>query len=234
MHRRLRWLSLAALAACADDVAQPYELDHARVLAIRTDPAQLGPGDRGALEVLATDAAATPRLATPAELEVTLAPELDRPELRALLTASPQGWAVQAPDAASLAQARVALALPADAPLPLPLRVRVHLPDRVLEAHKVVLIGAHLPNPPPPQILLSEPTARSGDDTERSLTISAMPPGASARWFAWPGELAAYTQPEATWTLSPQERSAGGLVAVVVRSLDGGVAWRIQAVAPAP
>lgn len=229
-------LAAATLGACADDVAQPYELDHARVLAVRTDPAQLGPGDRGVLEVLTTDAAAAPRLARADELEVSLAPELDRPELsglQGLLVSSPEGWAVHAPDAATLARARAALGLAAEAAVPLPLQLRVHGVDGVLEAQKVVLLGARAPNPPPPEIVISERAATAGE-TERALEISAMPSGASARWFAWPGELASYTRPAATWTLSAQERAAAGLVAVVVRTADGGVAWRVHAVPAAP
>lgn len=221
----LSLLSLALLAACADDVAQPYQLDHARILAVRTDLAQLGPLDRSTLEVLVTDSTAAPYLASPAQLEVRLAPELARPELAPLLVASPDGWAVHAPDAATLAQARLALGLPAEEPLPLPLSLRVHTSDGILEAQKVVLLGAHLPNPPPPELSLAERAV--GLDTELSLEALAMPADASVRWFAWPGELTSYTQPSATWTLSPDERAQARL-ALVLRTPDGGVAWQVR------
>lgn len=219
---------LPLLASCADDVAQPYQLDHARILAVRTDLAQLGPLDRSALEVLFTDSSAAPTLASPTQLEVRLAPELDelaRPELAPLLVSSSDGWAVQAPDAATLDQARAALGLPAGQPLPLPLTLRVRTADGVLEAQKVVLLGTRLPNPQPPQLALEERAA--GQDSELSLEALAMPAEASVRWFAWPGELSSYTQPAATWTLSPSERPDARL-AVVVRTPDGGVTWQVR------
>lgn len=223
--RLLPLLCLPLLASCADDVAQPYDLDHARILAVRTDLAQLGPGDRSALEVLVTDSAASPYLASPAQLEVRLAPELARPELASLLVSSPDGWAVHAPDADTLAQARAALGLPASEPLPLPLTLRVRTADGVLEAQKVVLLGAHLPNPPAPEISLLERAV--GQDTELSLEALAMPQDASVRWFAWPGELTSYTQPAATWTLSPDERPQARL-ALVLRNPQGGIAWQVR------
>ncbi len=54
----------ALLSACGDEVAEPYQLGHPRLLAIRTEPAVLPPGSEARLDALFTDGSAPPRLAT--------------------------------------------------------------------------------------------------------------------------------------------------------------------------
>lgn len=236
--RSLALAAALALAACADDVAEPYQLDHARVLAVRTTLAQLGPGQRGALEVLFTDSTAQPRLATDAEVTATLPPELDRPELAGLLARRDGQWQVQAPDAAALAAARAALAVPVGAPLQIPLDVRVASADGTLLTQKLVSLGVAVENPPPPEVRIAgaavEGPAQVPAGAPVALAVSGVEPDAAVRWFSSVGELRRYTQVEAELEASELELADGGTLAVVVRSSTGGVAWRLVRVAPAP
>jgi hypothetical protein len=227
-------------AGCAGDVAEPYQLDHARILAVRTEPAQLGPGARATLDALFTDSTATPRLATADELTVALPPELDRPELRALLSTTPEGVRLQAPDAGTLAQLRAALAVPEGELLRLPLTVRVRSADGVLHAQKLVAFGATLANPPPPTVAVDGATVAPGAEAvlsasrETSLEVTTGDELSAVRWFSSTGALRRYTQPTAWFSADDDDAadSAGpgaspGHLAVVLRTAAGGVSWRV-------
>lgn len=239
-------LALTALhlcAGCAGDVAEPYQLEHARILAVRAEPAQLGPGDVATLQALFTDSSAVPRLAAPAELEVSLPPELDRPELvalRGLLSRTAGGYQLHAPDAATLAQVRTALGVPADQPLTLTLDVQVRSADGVLRAQKQVRLGSTVANPAPPGLMVAgdqiagDTTLRVAAGAETALTVSAPPDMATVRWFSSAGELRGYTQPAAWLTTDAQDAAASGHLAVVIRDVAGGVAWRVLALQVTP
>jgi hypothetical protein len=247
--------SLAALAAasalctgCADDVAEPYQLTHPRVLAIRAEPAVIPAGTTARLDVLFTDGAAPPRLATTEELTFTLPPELDQPALAGLLAREPQGWVVRSPDEATLAAARAQLELPAGAPVPLPIDVAVdgasHSPNaEPLLAQKIVSFGTIVGNPEPPVLTLDDQQITDGVRIPHGaeLALSAAMPAAATdsplaepageityRWFASFGELRRYTQPLALLTAESDERGPGSLL-VIARTAAGGVSWTLVA-----
>lgn len=249
--------SLAALAAasalatgCADDVAEPYQLSHPRVLAIRTEPAVIPAGTTARLDVLFTDGASPPRLATAEELTFSLPPELDElqlgPQLAGLLVREPQGWVVRSPDEATLAVARAQLELPAGAAIPLPIDVALRTERPTAEpllAQKIVSFGTIVGNPEPPVLTLDDQQITDGVRIPHGAELSlsaAMPAAAtdsplaeplgeiSYRWFASFGELRRYTQPLALITAEPDERGAGSLL-VIARTAAGGVSWTLVA-----
>ena len=251
--------SLAALAAatalctgCADDVAEPYQLSHPRVLAIRAEPAVIPAGATARLDVLFSDGASPPRLATAEELTFTLPPELEElqlgPQLAGLLVREPQGWVVRSPDEATLAAARAQLELPAGAAVPLPIDVAVDgasdSPDaEPLLAQKIVSFGTIVGNPEPPVLTLDDQQITDGvripHGAELSLSAAvpaaatdsplAEPPGEiTYRWFASFGELRRYTQPLALITAESDERGPGSLL-VIARTAAGGVSWTLVA-----
>lgn len=238
--------SLAAVAVvsslcggCADDVAEPYHLTHPRVLAIRTEPAVIPAGVTARLDVLYTDGASPPRLATADELSVSLPAELDRPELAQLVSREAEAWVVRGPDEATLAAARAELSLPAGAPIPLPIDVALRpatATQTPLLAQKVLTFGTIVGNPEPPVLTLDDQQITDGVNVphgaELPLTaavpLAEPPEEISYRWFASFGELRRYTQPLALITAEADERGPGSLL-VIARTPAGGVSWTLIA-----
>lgn len=246
--------ALASLAAgCADDIAEPYELGHARLLAIRTEPAVLPPSSATApseasLDVLFTDGvAAAPRLATAAELTLALPAALDRPELRALLERRADGWHLRAPDEATLQAARAELALPEGAPVSLPIEVTVTPADGAaapLHAQKLVTFGTFVGNPEPPRLHISDQPVPSALEARVAIphgaevalraelpaeALAGPPDDVTYRWFSTFGELRYYTQPLALISAEADERDHTGGILVVARTPAGGVSWKFVA-----
>jgi hypothetical protein len=72
----MRALPIIVLLAACEDVPQPYDLDHARVMAVRVDPPAAAPGERATVEVLVTDSTAAPYVATDVSMrDVVAGPE---------------------------------------------------------------------------------------------------------------------------------------------------------------
>ena len=101
-----------ALIGC-NDLSQRWELDHARVLAVRMSAPGLAPGATATVDALVVDDAGVPAVVTPRLVA------LATPGDAAVLTVAPAdgGWTVTAGDAAAIAAARAAAGLTADQPL---------------------------------------------------------------------------------------------------------------------
>lgn len=252
-------LAVAAAAAslcggCADDVAEPYQLTHPRVLAIRTEPAAVPAEGQARLEVLFTDGVSPPRLAAPGELEVRLSPAVPA-ELASLLSREADGWRVRAPDEATLDLARAQLGLASEAAVPLPLDLQLDLQlsseTASLMAQKVVALGTFVGNPEAPQIIIGDQpaAAETAVPIGSEISLRASLEGAEAggedsggpagplddvsyRWFSSAGELRRYTQPLALLETSTAEAGALATVMVVARTPAGGVSWAFAAVRP--
>jgi hypothetical protein len=69
----MRFLPFVVLLAACEDVPQPYDLDHARVMAVRVDPPAVAPGERATVEVLVTDSGAAPYVATDVSMREVVA-----------------------------------------------------------------------------------------------------------------------------------------------------------------
>ncbi len=223
-------LFLALLAGC-QDFSAPSDLDHTQILAVRTQPAQLAPGERARIDLLVTDSAAMPRVVAPADVTTN--------ELAAsALARDEQGWTLTAPDAETLASARQTLGLPDDAPVPLPITVRVEIDGLEKTAEKIVFLGRRVDPPSVPVVTIDGAPmpeaglqARIGDRPKLGASATAAAGEISYAWYSSVGKLIEYRSPSCTL----EAKKAGeGLLVVVARDPQGGVAWTIVPAAVTP
>jgi hypothetical protein len=201
----MRALLFAALLAACTDVPQPFELDHARVMAVRVDPPSLAPGERTRIDVLVTDNSG-PRVAPPTAFMVEAPPGLEPRQ-------TPEGWFLDAPTTATS--------------IVVPLSLSIDTAEGTLTAQKTVAFGAHADNPAAPEILL-DGEARPLDvapGAERLLSVNEPIDGLSYRWFSSVGDLVGYTTTEAR--LEPID-GLNGYIVLVVRDQAGGTAWTLS------
>ena len=219
-------LLLPVLAGCTD-VPEPFDLDHARIMAVRIEPPSLEANATATIDVLVTDSSVMPRVADPDAVTVRLSAEAAA--FARYLARTPQGWQLTAPDAATLAENRVAAGLAPDAAVPVPLELEVLTLDGPLAASKLVLLGPAAINPPTPTILVDgiagELAMRAG--TESLLTVEQPDATYRYRWFSSAGDLVGFTRAEAT--IKPAEVEQG-LIGVVVRDSAGGTAWSLSTI----
>lgn len=191
------------LVGCAD-VAEPYELEHPRVMAVGVTPPGLAAGETARIDILVTDADG-PRVADPNEVEIS--------SDFGLAITRDDGWHITADGRSSIVA----------------FDVRVQVGAELLAAQKTLAFGAHADNPPAPVIAAS--VAEIPADRDYVLTPEVIDPAWSYRWFSSIGELTGYTRPEAT--LEPIA-GAEGAIALVVRDQAGGTSWAIQPAAVQP
>jgi hypothetical protein len=191
----MRYL-LVFLLGCAD-VAEPFELDHPRVMAVRLTPPGLASGETARIDVLVTDDEAGPRVAAPDDVEVTTV-------FGVPIARDDEGWLVTADDREGIVS--------------LDIRARVGGED--LHAQKTVALGAHADNPAAPAIVGA--LTELAPDRDVVLAPELIDPMLSYRWFSSIGDLSGYTRPEVT--LEPIA-GARGTIGLVVRDQAGGTAW---------
>ena len=217
-------VALLGLAVGCADVTDPYELDHARVIAVRTEPAALAPSERGTVDVLVTGVDG-PRPVAADALSVTV-PE----PLAALVSVArtADGWTVVAPTSEQLLAVRAALGVPAEEPVAMPLTVTTTVDGVELIAHKWTVVEATAANPTITGVAVDGVAApviraRAGSTPELTVTHGA---GATAviRWLSSVGDLERYQSATATLDATAPAR---GAIVVVVRDARGGVAWQI-------
>ncbi|MBK7074702.1 MAG: hypothetical protein IPH44_20635 [Myxococcales bacterium] len=222
----------AALAGC-NDLSQRWELDHARVLAVRLSAPGLAPGGVATVDALVVDDAGAPTVVAPRL--VGLADSADA----AVVTVAPGGggWTVTAGDAAAIAAARAAAGLTDDQPLAITLGTIVTIAGVDHVATKQVRLGEALVNPPTPVIHVdgvaaTDTPAPVAFDRDVALTLGGVTP-ADELAFDWLTSTGALTHSEtaaATLTLAPDDARTGHVVAIV-RSDGGGAAWATAAIA---
>ncbi len=227
----------SVLSAC-EDVAEPPDLDHDRIIAVRATPPRAAPGGLMTIDGLVTDEAATVRVAQPVLAAVVL-PSQAPAELvamtRDIVVRSGDSWTIAVPGAETLAIARTAVGLGVDDPIPLRVSVVFEIAGRRHAAEKLVLLGEEGENPVALRIVADSAPV---DDV---LAIS-MPSTVALRsentgevtrfaWLTSIGALEKYFEPEAR--LVVDEPGPGQLV-VVVRDDRGGVAWHMTAVTTGP
>ena len=222
--RTVLFLSLL-VGACAD-VPQAFELDHARVMAVRVDPPALAPGERAGISVLVTDADAGPRVADTAAVRVTS-------PFDGLVARTEAGWEVTAPSSEQLAVARMQLGLADDADVIAPLALEVTFDGAAFTAQKTVAFGRRAENPVAPAISHDGAVGPCNFDAGRDIELSVTPvvDELSYRWFSSVGDVTGYTRAEAS--LEPL-RGTTGAIGVVVRDQVGGTAWAFVPAAVAP
>jgi hypothetical protein len=200
-------LSLSVLAgACAESAEA--RLDHAQILAVRTEPAHVAPGGVARVDILAGDDRGAVFVASPDELVATGAAG----PLHAERT--PDGWFVTAgatPDVATLDLSltidgvawRARKALVASAPAENPRVIAMQI-DGAPAGSLVAASGTR------PQL-----TAIGDGGAGGELTYA---------WYSSVGDLSGYRQPSATLDAAD---TAEGAILLVVRDAAGGVGWHL-------
>lgn len=206
-----------ALAACVD-VPEPYDLDHARVMAVRIEPPALAPGETARIDVLVTDSSVQPRVADASAVEIR------SPAGPLALAKDDRGWTITAPSMAELAAIRSARGLATEADVIAPLELDVTTADGVLPAQKTIAFGT--PGANPSAIAIDGAGEEIVIPAGRTATFDASPvaEGLSYRWFSSVGDLTGYTR--ARVEVDP-DRGAEGALVLVVRDQAGGTAWTI-------
>jgi hypothetical protein len=218
-----------------EDVPQAFDLDHARIMAIRAEPPALAPEATAAIDVLFTDSSIEPRVAAPDAITIRLPAEAAA--FADYLVRTADGWRLTAPDAATIDAIRASLGLAADDPLAVPLEFELATADGPLTAVKLVTIGATAANPAAPAIMIDGTPGAAAVQTGIDAELAASPTAGDDhvyRWFSSVGELDGFTRPTATLSPELEPPRTTGHLAVVVRDAAGGVAWTIVPIAVAP
>lgn len=200
----------AALVGCANP--EVAALDHAQILAVRTEPAHPVPGQWARVDVLAGDESGNVFETSPTTLD---AGGLSTEKMT-------NGWFVLAP------------MLTGDAPPVHMLTLGVEIDGEVWEATKSLVVsptGEPRANPTVTtmQVDGSPVSGASGmleiaRGTKPRLAAIGSSQDLSYAWFSSVGDLSFYRQPEAVLDAS---EAAEGLVVLVVRDAVGGAGWQI-------
>ena len=215
--------ALGALTACGPETTPSWDLVHDRIVAVRASAPGLAPGSSATIDVLVTSETGGPAEVAPLLVSVV-------PTTPATLAGAvgPSGQ-VTAPDAAALAEARIALGLVAGAPVPLGLVVTVAIGDQVFVAVKTVWLGADVANPAIDAVRINGAAAIDAAAAaavgESELAIDAATDDEIA-WLTSIGELEDEQDLIAHLTV---EAPIDGQIVVVRRDRRGGVAWRVVA-----
>jgi hypothetical protein len=206
------------LAACADETTPPWQLDHERVVAVRSTPPHINSGEVARLSALVAHEGGPTEEVSPIGASAPFAPA-------GLFTAvhfNLDHWQVDGANPEQLAQARTELGLADNAPVPL--SVTLQFPGRLF-AEKIVWLGDSRPNPDLPAVRV-DGAELAGElqlarEAEASLVIEVND-GDRARWLTSCGALDGEDSPRAR--LRVGERCDGELV-LVVRDVFGGTVW---------
>ena len=192
-----RIICLLALAAC-DATPELARLDHAQILAVRTEPAAVAPGERARIDVLAGDDAGNVFEVAPDR--VTAALPVER---------TPDGWFVTAGDPAI---ATLAVALEID--------------GVEWRATKSLVVNARTENPRIATMQIDGADSEElvvAAGTKPTLAVVAEGELKYA-WYSSVGDLELYRQPSA---ILDAAEPAEGHVVIVVRDAAGGVSWKL-------
>lgn len=220
----LACVSLAFTAtACVDDLVLPWELEHDRVIAVRSSPPSIDSGQRATLDALLAAKGEPTRVASPANASVA-----SPASLADLLARDGDEWAVTAPDPTRLAAARVELGLAADARVPLVVDLSFGAP--YLPATKTVWLGASAANPQLDTMTV-DGTAVAAPGAELTVALDtyaflSIPtdPTDEVIWLTSTGTLQDFDLHSSYLRIEADDPATGEL-AVVRRDNRGGVAW---------
>lgn len=227
---------LAVLATgCADELDEPWFLDHDRIIAVRATPPRIASGETANIDALLGKKGAEPVEAVPPFGEV-VAPE----SLADVLTFNGTTMTVTAPDEARLAAARTELGLEAGAAVPVQIGVAFpasEFPNATevegFAALKTVYLGEHVDNPMLTNISINGEDGAAltavhmPADVERfQLSVDADNEGRGddVNWLTSVGTAHDFDLPRAYLTIEDED-PLEGFLALVLRLEDGGVAW---------
>lgn len=196
--------TLFVLAAC-DATPEVARLDHAQILAVRTEPATVAPGQRARIDVLAGDESGAVYEAVPDQVQVS-----SRTTGPLAVEHTPEGWFVTANAAAEIATIEVAL----------------HIDGSEWRATKSLVVNTTTDNPRITTMQID------GAETEELVAAVGTKPSLSViaegelkyAWYSSVGDLELYRQPSA---ILDAAAPATGHVVLVVRDPEGGVTWKL-------
>ncbi|HET9621045.1 MAG TPA: hypothetical protein VFP84_06755 [Kofleriaceae bacterium] len=220
----MKWIWIFALAACGNEVDAQWQLDHDRVIAVRSTPPRIASGETAALTGLVGQ-----KGGPPVELDATTAEVVSPSALAGALTRQGTQWTVTAPPGDQLAAARAELGLAGDAPVPLQLQLTYT--DHAFVAFKTVYLGVHADNP-----VIAPITINGGDglatadlvvpaETNVPLAID-VPEIDNVNWLSSCGTMHDFDIARAYLRVEPDDPHAGDF-ALVVRDTQGGVFWHV-------
>lgn len=200
-----RMFFVVALAAC-DAAPELARLDHAQILAVRSEPAAIAPGERARIELLAGDDSGAVFEADPDTLVATT------PSGPLTVERGADGWYVTAGASPEIATLEVALAIDGS----------------VWRATKSLIVDVRAENPQIDAMQIDgapheELVATVGTKPALSVVGAGSEPFKYA-WYSSVGDLEQYRQPTA---LLDAAEPAEGHVVIVVRDAAGGVSWKL-------
>ncbi len=210
-----RVLLVLACAGCVDAGDPPWQLDHDRIVAVRSEPPAILPGEVARIDALLAHAGGPTTTEVPSSATAAGAPA----DLFTAVHFNIDHWEIDGPDDAKLAQARAELGLAADAPVPLEVSLQFPGP---LYATKIVVLGASYANPTASVEIdgAAAPTSIAlAAHREVSLRVDAQ----IARWFTSCGELRDHDEPTATLVTAG---ACTGELVIIVRDNRGGTFWQ--------
>jgi hypothetical protein len=192
-----------ACAACTTNNADTFTLDHARILAVRSEPAHVPIGGTVRIDVLAGNDAGDVYVAVPDAIDIgTLAAQRES-----------DGWYVTGPDGVQLAPTAT---------------VTIAIDGELKVSTKELVFGDSADNPMIGDMQVDGSAIQTIDiaqDTKPALdAITAGVEPLSFAWYTSLGTLEHFRDPEATFDA---DQAGDGTIAVVVRDAQGGVAWQI-------
>lgn len=232
--KKLVLLVALVAAGCVDEVPEIWDLDHDRIIAVRATPPRIPSGEQATLDALLGKQGGSPSVEAPAAAMV-----VSPTSLAGALAFSDGAWVVTAPDEAQLDAARAELGIEAGEPVPL--LVGVAFPASVfpsgavsegLAATKTVWLGDTGENPElgPAEINEVDATVVQEVVVPKDVNVRLRVPfevnDADVNWLTSCGTMHDYDLPAAYLRVEPEDPTEGDL-AVVVRTKDGGVAWRV-------
>lgn len=216
--------AVVTLGACAGDIDEQWQLDHDRIIAVRATPPGILSGETSVIDALLGFKGGDPPVEANPEVATVISPM----SLAGAVRPDAGKWVVTAPDEAQLAAARTELGLPAGAPVPL--SVGVSYAQQTLLGFKTVYLGEARQNPvledmmiagaAPPQTEIVVPIL-----TDVPLSVKGEDPDV-VNWLTSCGTMHDFDLPKAYLRVEKEDPTEGDL-AVVLRKVDGGVAWRV-------
>jgi hypothetical protein len=221
-------LSTAISAGCTD-FSQPWELDHARVLAVRAAPPGISAGQTSELSALVL----RPDLSIAEISAVSIT--IDEPYDRLLMPAT--SAKVAAAEEEVVTQARALLELDPAESIQVPVNVKISLMDPAAENQelvsvKTVRVGGSTENPAIPTIAVNGSAVATGVQTPinfvklQEYTLEANAGSSTEVTYAWFTSRGELKLSEAQLSKLKVDTVGSGTVLVIARDKLGGVAWR--------
>jgi hypothetical protein len=206
--------ALVLLAACSQTPVAPeaWQLDQDRVVAVRSTPPRLAPGEHALVDALMAHADGPTTIEIPSAMTAAHSP------LFQAVNFIFDHWEVIGPDEDALVAARISLGLAPGVPVPLEMTVIFGPLDGAhFTTHKQIWLGESAANPALPDLAI-DPIA-----LDRDLALAA--DATDVRWLTSCGTLYASDEPDAILRI---DEPCSGELAVVVRDDAGGTVWQTQ------